>query len=230
MKRIATSWFLIALVFGCSKSASQQAGGGGGGGGGGGTKVVDPAKPTTDLRVELASVTLADQCGNANMPPPVVVKTADAMTPKTPAADAPAAPRAACQPNQDCSGGRRPQACEQTSMQLSFTSTHPQPSKIEVKKVELLDDSGKLLGELTAQPAMRWGTDKYEAWDQMVPANQTVSASYPLSALPYDKMGGRYQAHDKQFQLRVTVSVGGKDQTVEKKAIAPTMLEPAVPT
>lgn len=225
MNRIVACCAFVALI-GCSSKSSAPGSGG---------KVVDPPKPTAELRVELASVTLADQCGGA-LPPPVVVKTADASTPKKAAppsemAMEPArrAPAAACPVNQDCGGGHR-QACEQTSMQLSFTSTHAQPSKVEVKKIELLDDGGKLIGELTAQPAMRWGTDKYEPWDQSVPAGETVSATYALSSLPYDKMGGRHGAHDRKFQLRVTFAVGGKDQVVEKKAIAPTMLEPAVPT
>jgi hypothetical protein len=221
MKTITASWFVIAMAA-CSSLGAQSGPGSAG-------KPVDPPTPATDVLVELAAVTLADDCGGTLRGPPPPVQVASAESPRRaiarPADEAPAA--ASCAQGADCSSRRR--ACEQTSMQLAIRASG-QPATIAVKKVELLDDKGTVLGELAATGAMRWTHDKYEAWDQQLAASQSVSASYALAAPPYDKMGGRWAAHDKQFQLRVTVVVAGKERTIEKKALAPTMLEPAVPT
>ena len=42
--------------------------------------------------------------------------------------------------------------------------------------------------------------------------------------------GGMWAQRGKQFQVRVTLSVGTRDKTLEKQAITPAMMEPAVPT
>jgi hypothetical protein len=42
--------------------------------------------------------------------------------------------------------------------------------------------------------------------------------------------GGRYGAQGKLFTLRVTVTVGSSEKTVEKLSITPIMIEPAVQT
>jgi hypothetical protein len=189
---------------------------------------VSEASPGAEVSVSLASVTLGDDCGPRTPPAPA---------PSQPPAAAPAR-RAPSKPSEapaDCDVGGCGYArhCEQTSMQLSLRSpAGTKPTTIRIKKVELLDPKGKLLQVLAAREPTRW-TDRggYVAWDQTIGANQTIAASYALEAPSWDKLtGGRYSAHNKTFQLRVTVTVGTANKTVEKQSITPAMLPPPVPT
>lgn len=190
------------------------------------------ASPGADVAVELASVTLADDCGSPPPPPP---SPAFAQPPAAPSRSAPRKPStpAAAEPA-DCAvggcGSRR--GCEQTSMQLSLRApAGARPTTIRIKKVELLDGKGKLLQVLAARAPTRWTDKSYVAWDQQIGAGETLATSYALESPSWDKLtNGRYNAHSKTFQLRVTVTVGTANKTVEKQSITPAMLPPPVPT
>ncbi len=204
------------LVLACSsKSASKEP---------------DPKPQPREAVVELASVTLADDCGDVGRPPPP--PATPAIQPQAPAMPAASEPAARCA-GPDCANHLR-RACDQTSMQLALAAAvATTPTVVAVKKVELLDERGASLGELTARGATAWSdaAGAYQPWDQTLPAGGKLSVSYALSAPDWSKIpGGRWEAHAKKFQLRVTLTLGTADRTVEKKAISPAMIEPAVPT
>ena len=206
----------------------------------------------TDVRVELAAVTLGNECGEGWTPPPPVVTAmaapagtapGDEGAPRSAVPASPAVRRAPSQqvpmdtPMEAEAAGiaSRPRArfvCPQTSMQLSLTATAgPSPTTVQVKRVELLDAQGKVIGQLTARAPTAWKGDAYAPWDQVVAPGQQVAASYALSSPDWEAMeGGSWAQRGKTFQLRVIVAIGAREQAVDKQAITPTMLEPAVPT
>jgi hypothetical protein len=171
--------------------------------------------PAQAISVDLAAVTLGDDCG----PPP-------SPSSSVPAAPAPA-DQAPAKPGRAVPGYRG--NCNQTSMQLQIKVLNPATFKI--KKVELLDDKGKLLEVLTPRSPRMWNQNVYRAWDEKVPSGTTVRAMYDLTMPNWDKLtGGRWNAHTKAFQVRVTVSIGGANKTVEKQSITAARLPPPVPT
>lgn len=182
------------------------------------------------ISVDLAAVTLADDCGDAGRPPPPPPPATITASKTSPAA---AAPAEMAVPADMCEGCAPSQgACEQTSMQLAIRAGGAtQPTTIRIKHVELLDEAGKLVERLAPRAPTQWSGDAYRPWQETVAPGQSLAASYRLSAPDYDGMsGGRWQAHTRRFQLRVTVVVGDAERTIEKLAIAPAMLEPPVPT
>jgi len=182
------------------------------------------ATPAKDVSVELAAVTLADDCGR---PPPQPARPAKPR-PSSPASPSVVAPGDCGGP--DCGGHSR---CDQTSMQLSFKApAGATRTTIKIKKVELLDPKGKVLEVLTARSPARWTAEgSYVAWDETIAADQTVASTYELNSPSWDKLtNGRWSAHSKTFQLRVTVTIGSANRTVEKQSITPARLAPPVPT
>lgn len=182
-------------------------------------------KPTDGIAVELASITLGDDCGGS-LPLPVL--KADQAESK-PDADAkrraPTADRISA--DDDALDG----GCVQTSMQLSLKSSAAMPTAIKVKKVELLDDKGKLLEPLLASKPSKWTGKKYEKWNEAIAAAETLQTSYVLSVPNWNKLTkGRRNAQSRTFLVRVTLTVGTKDRTVEKQATAAAMIEPDVDT
>ena len=72
---------------------------------------------------------------------------------------------------QEAAGDR---ACQQSSVQLRVANGTAEPSKITLKKVELLDESGAVLRELTPRDASQWANDTYQAWDEQVGPNRSA--------------------------------------------------------
>ncbi|MBX3162460.1 MAG: hypothetical protein KF773_41235 [Deltaproteobacteria bacterium] len=204
-----------------------------------GTATTDPRPSPTgpDVTVELASVTLADECGDTAVLRPPLVPTTTGASPPAPItpSQGPTVPPAsvACAPGYSCTAPYL-LACEQTSMQLRIANRAATGSQqVRVGKVELLDDNGKRLGELVPRGPMRWSSDdgRYAPWNQLVDGGHTLAVTYPLSAPLWQAMpGGRWQAHARTFQLRVRLVVGTNERTVEKDAITVAMLAPPVPT
>ncbi len=179
------------------------------------------AGPTPEVVVELASVTLGDDCGNA-LPPPA--KLADAK-------DAQERRRA---PDADLDAARSSghNDCAQTSMQLLLkTNAATKATTIKIKKVELLDDKGKLLEVMASRLPSKWNGKKYDKWTEAVGPSETLQTSYILATPNWDKLvKGRYNAQTKKFLVRVTVTVGTKDRTIEKSATVAAMIEPQIDT
>ena len=177
-------------------------------------------KPAT--RIELTSVTLADDCGGAPpWSPPVRIAKAEAKS------DEDVGPQTKAKG--DMKGARAKRRCEQTSMQLAILAGDA--ANVQVKSVELFDEAGKSLGVLTASKPTRWSdaSGTYEAWDETVAASSTSNVSYVLSQPAWDQIGDRW---NRTYTLRTVLSTGGVDQTAQKEVTlsAPTSLPPNVKT
>jgi hypothetical protein len=182
--------------------------------------------PAASLTVELAAVSLADDC--APLPPPPT-----APAPATPAKPADAGPSAPMRraPGAQAVGGRY--GCDQTTMQLKITTPAGfKAGTVKIKKVELLDTEGKVLQTLSSRNPRAWkNTTSYLPWDEKVGPSQGVHSMYDLSSPDWSKLtGSRWNAHTKTFQVRVVVEIGGANKTVTKSAITPARLPPPVPT
>jgi hypothetical protein len=191
------------------------------------------AKSADDYSVTLSSVNLGADCWAPPAPSQAPAKpaapaeaAAPRKVPATPPASSVEMPADAAAPAR-----AHPRHCDQTSMQILIKAAAGlKNAPVKVKKVELLDAKGKLIEELTARDAQKWETDKYGAWDQSVDGGKSYQVMYPLTAPSWHKVGGRMNAHEKSFQLRVTLSIGAGSHTVEKQSIVPARLPPPVPT
>lgn len=169
-----------------------------------------PAAPS--LAVQITAVTLGDDCGVAAVPP-------------APAAGADANARRRSDSDADWK-----QPCEQTSMQLAITSpAGAAPVEIAVKKVELYDENGKLLGDLTSRSPTVWDASAYKPWDQQVASGAQLSVSYLLAPPNWGAIGGR---HSRMYTLKAVIRVGGADQTLQRdvQVMGITTLPPNVRT
>lgn len=185
---------------------------------------VVPATPATPLpsdrvTVELTAVTLGEDCGVA----PAPKKSAAAESQQKPLADSSAKPGFA---------PARRQACEQTSMQLSVSSPVGfAETTLRVKKVQVFDENGKLVGTLTPRTPTVWGSASgtYLPWDEKVASAATLSVSYALSAPDWSKTKDRW---NKTFTVKAVVTVGGADQKLERDVfvVSETHLPPDVVT
>jgi hypothetical protein len=169
--------------------------------------------PPARLTVVMSAATLGDDCGLGAGPGPAKGASAFAAREKAK------------------SDSMERRACEQSSMQLSVTGGEGASSTLQVKKVELFDDKGALLGELTARSPSVWSeSGAYQPWDQTVAAGQRLSVSYALSQPNWAAVPGRW---NKTFVVKALISVGGADQTVQRDvrvAAPPTSLPANVKT
>ena len=209
---------LLVLVAACSKSEPTP---------------TTPALAKPEVAIELGGVTLGDDCAadqaTRPIPPPNVTKPSprpDTNASQPPAAEATMAAGACADPT-NCQGPPPP-PCDQTSMQLSLRASHP--TTLKIKKIELLDASGKVVDALAARDPSRWVNDKYVTWDEAIGAGTDVAVSYKLSSPNWAKISnGKWNAQNMLFKLRVTAAVGDSDRTIEKQSIT-VMLEPVVST
>jgi hypothetical protein len=192
-----------------------------------------PSSTKDGVTVDLASVTLADDCGDHGyIPPPTVVAQAGSDHQK--AADTEIAAKqsvarseTACPNGEDCHHhARAARGCSQTSMQLSFKGTAP---SVKIKKVELLDDTSRPIQELASRSPKKWDGNKYVAWNEQL-AGDRVATSYALAAPKWEDLGGRLKAQAKKYHVRVTIAVGDSEHTVEKQSISPAVMQPDVVT
>jgi hypothetical protein len=107
----------------------------------------------------------------------------------------------------DISAGAR--ACQQSSIQLRVANGTAESAKVVIQKVELLDDSGAPVGELTAREPSQWAGDTYQAWDEQVAPSGELQVSYALSA-PNVMRGATYT-------VRVTIVTGDGERTLEQQ-------------
>jgi hypothetical protein len=167
--------------------------------------VTPPTQPEIDgVKVEIASALLAEDCGGS----------------ASASAGAPA--ESAKASSADVAGDV---ACEQTTVVMKLTSKGQSPTKIQIKKIELLDAKHHVIGELAAREPSTWNDSAYTPWDETLAPGGSVQASYKLGAPDWSKIGGRGNATGKTFHLRVTLTVGDKERTVEKQASIPTVPE-----
>ncbi len=175
------------------------------------------------VAVELASVTLADDCGDYGWMPPPSKPPPDPKAERAASQDV-----AASESMAKASGPAVYRGCSQTSMQLSFSSDHA--ASVTVKKVELLDGNGKYIQDLTPRMPMRWNGSGYEKWDEKLEPTKPLAASYALAAPDWKKLGGRMEAQSKKYHLHVVIDAGGTSHSLDKQTIAPVVMQPDVVT
>ena len=181
------------------------------------------------VTISVSSIHLADDCGDTKTPTPVVPAAVSPTPPSSPGVrvrPARAAPGA----------GPRRQQCDQSALQLQLVAA-PAASVtiIAIQKVELLNQAGDVLGELTPRSPTQWmPSGQYVAWDQTITGDATIKASYALSAPMWPAYGlTRATAAKQIFRLRVTVTANGNPQVVSGQATVvspPTPIHIAVPT
>ncbi len=150
--------------------------------------------PTLTVTATFVSATLGDDCGSA----------------------APAESRFAdCAPvdGGSCGGS----FCQQSSMQIAFASSGGGSAQVEIASVSLRDASGGELATLTAREPRVWKDSAYVAWDQSIPGEAEVKASYDLSAPPWSTLdqAGTTKSYQDKFRLRVHIKVNGTSLTIE---------------
>ena len=168
-------------------------------------------EPVAAVTVQMTAATLGDDCG------------------ASPPAPAPKAKSAMYKGDMERVGGRR--ACDPSSMQLSVVAAAGgAATRLSVKKVELLDDKGAMIGELMASAPSVWDpSGAYRAWDEGVAPGQDLSVSYALSQPPWDSVPGR---RSRTYVLRAVITIGGGEQSVQRdvQIAARTSLPPGVKT
>lgn len=184
----------------------------------GGSKPQQPTnKPVPNtVEVAIASVTLADDCGTGPTTiPPVQSSRMSKPSPEFADMDRGAAAESA-------SMAKR--ACEQSSVQLRVANGTQAASDITIKKVEVLDESGNVVGELVPREPSKWTGDAYQPWDGKVDAAQTLQVSYALSQ-PSVSAGSTYT-------VRVIVGSAEGDRTLQTRTTleAPASLPPGAVT
>ncbi len=174
----------------------------------------ESATPPADqaTTVQMTAATLADDCGGG----PKQAQKADS-------------PKAKRSGSARMAKARR--ACQQTSMQLSVSAAADTPrAQLSVTKVELFDDKGALLGELTPRSPTVWGEDgTYTTWDEAITGGQELSVSYALTQPPWGDISDR---RDRTYVLKAALSIDGDEQLVQREVevAAPTILPPNVKT
>jgi hypothetical protein len=164
----------------------------------------DTTPPITEdadeVAISIAAVTLADDCGTGPTAAPITQAEA------APPAQGEMAKRSSMSIN-DMSAGAR--ACQQSSIQLRVANGTAEAAKVVIQKVELLDDSGQPIGELTAREPSQWAGDTYQPWDEQVAPDGELQVSYALSA-PLVQRGATYT-------VRVTVSTVDGQRMLEQE-------------
>lgn len=169
-----------------------------------------PPKAVAKVTVQMTAATLADDCGGHAALEEKGAEKAKRKSAQFAKADA---------------------ACDQSSMQLSIkAAAGGDATRLTVKKVELYDDKGVLIGALTARSPTKWTKDgMYKAWDQKIAPGQELSVSYALNDPPWASVNHR---RNRTYVLKAVVTIGGKDQAVQRDVhiAAPTSLPPGVKT
>lgn len=199
-----------------------------------------PKGPTPDagaVEVAIASVTLADDCPDNRGP----AWSLPAPAPAEAAAAPPVADQAASQVSEKRAPGgsaystqEGEAACEQSFVQLRVRGpAGGAATRIAITKVELLDDAGAVLGELTARAPTAWQGDHYEPWGETVAAGDELATAYELTAPAWATYGkGPFESHDGVYTLRVTVAVGDDERTLTQQTVVsgPAVLPPGAVT
>ncbi|MCC6998644.1 MAG: hypothetical protein IT370_28795 [Deltaproteobacteria bacterium] len=204
---------MLVLALGCTKE------GRGGGGGGGPVKPTSPPVPTPQVTATVSAVTLADDCAHAD---------ASAASERA----APSVAQGAVAG--DCAGPNCGMPCQQTTMQLTLdAAAGSAPTTVKIVRVELTEKGGASLGEMQSRDPMLFveAEGNYKTWDGAISAGNQLRVMYALGSPDWGKVGGRWNAMNKTFVLKVTLSIGGAESTVEKTVESPEiMIEPPVVT
>lgn len=184
--------------------------------------------------ISVSSIHLADDCGEIASAPPVNPAAVAPTSPPPPTVIA--RPERRAQPSDSVRMDQPEHQCDQSALQLQLVAAaSPNATVIAIRKIELLDEAGKVLGELTPRSPTQWmPSGQYTAWDQSIAGGATIKASYALSAPTWPAYGLTLATAAQQtFRLRVTVTANGSEQVVSGQATVvspPTPIHTAVPT
>lgn len=176
-------------------------------------------KAAKTVSVAITAATLADDCGPN-------VERAPMPEPRTPAlkSEAPAAEGIAkdsAGPAGEMADSRSaakstsmaPPRCHQSSMQLSVIApAGMKNTELRVKKVQIFDTDGTLIGDLTPKAPTVWTKDAYRPWSQKIKAGDSLAVSYSLSNPSW---GGVLDPYSKSYTVKVVVSTGGSDLSLD---------------
>jgi hypothetical protein len=126
------------------------------------------------------------------------------------------------------SGGSCGSYCQQSNVQIAFTSSDGASSaKIEIVAVTLHDaGDGTELDQLETSNPQKWSTSGgYSAWDETIAPKTDLKASYTLSSPAWSTMSD--QSYSRKFRLRVTVKIDGTQVVLQSAILS---REPAVAT
>jgi hypothetical protein len=112
-------------------------------------------------------------------------------------------------------------------LQLSVRSSDARALPIAIRRVELLDLAGTSLATIPTSAPMRWNDQGlFTPWNETVAGGEILAATYTLGKASWTA-GGHYD-RTATYRVKLTVMVGSKERTVEKKAtVAP---EPLIET
>ena len=194
-KKCSVQWALLAtlLACGCMKDKAPATE----------NTSAEAARPAKQATPSIASVVLAQDCpdppGSLGSPPEKAKAKREAR-----------AKSDSDQPFQ--------QPCTQSSIQLAFADQGEQPGSVRVKAVRFwsAEESKSPLATLQARMPARWSGQSYGAWDEIVPADSTIQATYKLSAPDWStvesKVGG--SSYGRMYLMEVDVEVSGKVSTI----------------
>ena len=177
----------------------------------------DPQPTASKIEVHMTSATLADVCGGGPNRPPSAESKSKAKRAKADRAKS------------SVSMGER--ACEQSSIQLAIVApADATATKLTVKSVELLLESGTLVGKLEVRAPSVWNDENgYTPWNENVEPDQDLSVTYAMTQPDWSGVADRW---NQTFTVKAVVSIAGTDTTVEHAVVvdAPTSLPPGVKT
>lgn len=103
------------------------------------------------------------------------------------------------------------QPCRQSSIQLAFTG-QAEATSIEIKSLRLLSIDGKDLGQLSSRHPTMFSETGYVKWEEIIPANAELKASYKLSIPNWSDVDTALGAPSVgvQFTLEVELEANGK--------------------
>lgn len=183
---------LVLVAFGCSTDPIVEE--------------QPPSPKPPEISVKLASTRLGADCGIGGVPKAPPAERSKPEKNRKPPIDS--------RRPQEPPGIRIP--CDQTAVQFSVRApATAQPTKLTLKKVELLDNNGVWLETLTAASPSKWGTDTFVDWDETIVPGQTLAVGYKLTQPEWSKIKN---ANQRSFKLRVVVLVGGEERTMEATA------------
>ena len=163
--------------------------------------------------VSIASVTIGEDCPDANGASAAVIEMADQ--------DREAPPMGA---SADYAGDM---PCSQSSIQIAITGQGDSSSKLSIRAIRFLGPKGQDLGTLVARAPTIWKAEGYSVWDEMVMPKTDVKASYKLSTPSWaevqSKLGG--STFGPLYRLEADIMIGDVKKTVRSAEITREQVE-----
>ena len=170
------------------------------------TVVVNPPGSSLEVRLTLASVTLASDCDTAV------------------ASDKSSGDSAVCAAAPD--GGTSScgsLACQQTNMQITVESHgDTRTAKLEVLSARLLESvSLTEVDTLKARDPQSWDGAKYTTWNEAIAPQASSSVSYKLSSPNWSKStGNNWDSYKTRYVLDVVIKVDGVTRTLRSAELS----------